>query len=161
MSKVPVIDGHMLDTDNRFFDYCNTFGITNPFNEEQERFQERCTYNIDDYGHTITHIRPENPIEAAWRQEHREKKDKYLRLSHTFRLWDFHFWMDWPRFKKHLEWSTDFADTSIYLPCDCAERQCNMACTYFGTECPRMKEELRAPEILGFEGRWEYHDNYD
>lgn len=158
MNNIPTIDSRILDTDNRFFDYCDTFGIANPFNEEQEKFQERCTYESDEYGHTITYIRPENPIEAAWRQEYREKKDRYLRLEHTFRLWDFHFWMTRTAFEQHLRWSKEYADTSIYLPCDTVERQCDMMCAYFSGECPREKVELRAPEMLGFDGRWEYQD---
>jgi hypothetical protein len=35
-----------------------------------------------------------------------------------------------------------------------------MACAYFGGECPRMKKEIKIPESLGFEGRWEFHDDY-
>jgi len=79
---------------------------------------------------------------------------------HTFRLWDFHFWMPWPQFKQHLDWSKTLADVSIYMPCDAAERQCSMACAYFGKDCPRVKEELQIPLILGFDGRWEEQDDY-
>lgn len=88
-----------------------------------------------------------------------KKRDEYLRLDHTFRLWDFHFWMPWEKFKWHCGFDKEYTDVSIYMPCDCAERQCNMECAYFSSECPREKEELKTPKILGFEGRWEYHDD--
>lgn len=52
------------------------------------------------------------------------------------------FWEDQQRFSDRV------------MPCDCADRQCSMECAYFGKECPRMKEELKTPEILGFNGRF-------
>lgn len=148
------IDGRILDTDNRFYDYCNTFGITNPFQEEQKRFAARCKKE-----EKYTIIKKESPEDIEWRKEWSKRRDDYLRLSHTFRLWDFHFWMTRTAFEHHLDWSKKYADTSIYMPCDCAERQCSMECAYFLHECPRAKGELKTPEILGFDGRWEYHDD--
>ena len=136
------IDGRILDTDNRFYDYCQCMKI-NPFQEESTK--KGHEHNTDD-----------SPGEEVQRTDWTKRRDEYLRLSHTFRLWDFHFWMDdWEKFKWY---GNKYVDMSIYMPCDIASRQCNMECAYFGKECPREKEELRAPEILGFEGRWEYDD---
>ena len=147
------IDGRILDTDNRFFDYCLTNHIKDPFRENLDRFSKRVERKIDEKGHDYWIVDPE---EEAWLAEWAKRRDEYLRLSHTFRLWDFHFWMDWPQFEQHLRWSKEFTDTSIYMPCDCADRQCNTTCAYFGAECPRLKEELKNP--LNFEGRWEFQD---
>ena len=158
--SIPTVDARMLDTDWRWEDYRRRRGIKNPFTEDMLDFQERCSYEADIYGHIITHIRLENEEEKARREEREKYKSEYQRLEHTFRLWDFHFWMEWARFKKHLEWSTDLADTSIYMPCDAADRQCSMTCAYFGEKCPRIKEELKIPQILGFDGRWEEEDDY-
>lgn len=150
------IDGRILDTDNRFHDYCLRNKIKDPFREGQERFSKKVE---DENGRNYWIIdTDDSPEEVTWRTEWAKRRDEYLRLSHTFRLWDFHFWMTRTAFERHLRWSKEFADTSIYMPCDCAERQCSMKCAYFSGECPRQKEELRAPEILGFEGRWEYDD---
>ena len=147
--------GSLLDTDDRFEDYCNAKGIADPFRESARR----CTAE-ERNGHKITIIRGETEEEKAWTQEWKKRRDEYLRLRHTFRLWDAHFWMDWETFAKFCEYAKFYTDVDIYMPCDCAERQCNMACTYFGGKCPRTEEELKTPEILGFEGRWKYHDGY-
>ena len=160
MSQIPTIDGRILDTDNRFNDYCDTFGITNPFCEERQRLNKRMSKQIVN-GHEITFIDPEGPDDLLWRIDWTKRRNEYLRLDHTFRLWDFHFWMPWEKFKWHCGFDKEYTDVSIYMPCDCADRQCSMECAYFLHECPREKEELKTPEILGFEGRWEYHDNYD
>lgn len=149
------IDGRMLDTNNRFHDFCNAKGIVNPFGEEQAHFNKRC-HPGEHNGRPCTVIDPETEEDREWRKEWIKRRDAYLRLEHTFRLWDFHFWMPWEKFKWHLDIDKAYADVSIYLPCDCAERQCALTCAYFGAECPRMKEELKAPEILGFDGRWEF-----
>ena len=111
-------------------------------------------------GHKVYIIRDKTEEEKVQEQEWKKRRDEYLRLSHTFRLWDFHFWMHWEEFQLYAKYGEDFTDISIYLPCDCVERQCNMACQYFGGKCPRETEELKTPEILGFEGRWEYCDRY-
>ena len=160
MNHIATIDGRMLDTDNRFHDYCNAFGITNPFWEEQKRFRDRSHDEVRN-GIKCTVVDAESPEDIAWRTEWMKRRDKYLRLDHTFRLWDFHFWMPWEKFKWHCSFDKEYTDVSIYMPCDCADRQCSMECAYFGGECPREKEELCTPEILGFEGRWELHDDED
>lgn len=121
-----------------------------------DNFAKRCNV-IERNGKQCTVIRSETPEEIAWRSKWVKRRNKYLRLEHTFRLWDFHFWMPWEKFKKHLEWSVDFTDTSIYMPCDAAERQCSMECAYFGGDCPRVKEELKSP-INGVEGEYSYDD---
>lgn len=157
MGENLIIDGRILDTDNRFFDYCQHMKIKDPFREDRERFAKRCRKETRN-GHEVTIIDTSNsPEEEAWRAEWAKRRDKYLRLNHTFRLWDFHFWMDdWEKFKWY---GNEYVDMSIYMPCDIASRQCSMECAYFLHECPRAKEELRAPEMLGFEGRWEFHDD--
>ena len=124
-----------------------------------DNFTKRCNV-IERNGKQCTVIRSETPEEIAWRTEWVKRRDEYLRLEHTFRLWDFHFWMPWEKFRKHLEWSVDFADTSIYMPCDAAERQCSMTCAYFGGDCPRVEEELKSP-IKGLEGEYKYDDTYE
>lgn len=156
--SIPVIDGRILDTDNRFHDYCDAKGITNPFWEGQKRFSARSHKEIVN-GHERTYVDAESPEDVVWRKEWVKRRNEYLRLSHTFRLWDFHFWMPWEKFKWHCGFDKEYTDVSIYMPCDCAERQCSMECAYFLRECPRAKEELKTPQILGFEGRWEYHDD--
>ena len=125
-----------LDTDNRFFDY---------------RIEKRIPSVVKEYLKLVEADQEE--VDLA------KSREEYLRLAHTFRLWDYHFWMPWTEFEEYAKLSKEFTDTSIYLPCDCADRQCAMTCAYFLGECPRAKEELRAPEILGFEGRWEFHDD--
>ena len=135
------VNMNMLDEDNRWHDYCATNNIKDPFLEEW----------IDTH---ITNPRVTN--DDDWHKEWVRRRDDYLRMRHTFRMWDFHFWMDWEEFQSHAKYSKDYTDISIYLPCDCAGRQCNMACAYFGTKCPREKEELKNP--LNFEGRWEFRD---
>ena len=154
------IDGRMLDTDNRFFDYCRRKKIKNPFKENLDAFARRCSKEERD-GYEVTIIREKTAEEEVWEKEWKKRRDEYLRLSHAFRLWDFHFWMNWEEFSWHCGFDKEFTDVSIYMPCDCADRQCNMTCAYFGGKCPREKEELKIPEILGFEGRWEFEDDYD
>ena len=131
---------------NTFEDYCKTRGIRDPFIERQRLIYDDSV--------------PEEEKAEEYRRLGRQQEE-YLRLMHTFRLWAYHFWMPREEFIKHAKLSKDYADIDIYLPCDCADRQCTMTCAYFGGECPRMKEELKIPESLGFEGRWEFHDDYD
>lgn len=148
------IDGRVLDTDNRFYDYCLVNHIKDPFRESNEMFARRCSTE-ERNGHTATVIREKTEEEKAWEKDWAKRRDEYLRLNHTFRMWDFHFWMDdWEKF----QWYGRDVDMNIYMPCDIASRQCNMMCLYFGGKCPRETEELQAPEILGFKGRWEFHD---
>ena len=156
---VPTIDGRILETDYKWSEYCKEHGIKNPFWESQDKFKARCHDEVRN-GIKCTIIDAESPEEITWRTEWVKRRDEYLRLEHTFRLWDFHFWMDWSRFQEHLKWSKDFADTSIYMPCDTAERQCSMACAYFGAKCPRVKEEVKNP-IKGLEGEYKYDDTYE
>lgn len=154
------VDGRILDTDNRFHDYCMERKIKDPFWEDQQRFSNKIEHKQDEKGHDYWVVDTTKTQEdEAWEKDWAKRRDEFLRLEHTFRLWDFHFWMDdWDRFKSF--WNNQWVDTSAYMPCDIASRQCNMECAYFGKECPREREELRAPEILGFEGRWEFHDDY-
>lgn len=144
-----MIDGRLLDTDMRWEDYVREMHIKDPFQES------RIDRVIKQVGRKwIT-----EPADEERRRYWDEQKDNYLRLEHTFRLWDFHFWMEWERFQRFLE-SESLADVSIYLPCDTMERQCSMTCPHFGKEnCPRRFEELKSP-IEGVEERWEYHDDY-
>ncbi len=154
------VDGRILDTDNRFHDYCMERKIKDPFWEDQQRFSNKIEHKQDEKGRDYWVVdTTKTPEDEAWEKNWEKRRDEFLRLEHTFRLWDFHFWMDdWDRFKSF--WNSQWVDTSAYMPCDIASRQCNMECAYFGKECPREKEELRAPEILGFDGRWEFHDDY-
>ena len=144
----------IVDTDLRFQDYCEFNHMKNPFVEWRTRHIKMDSVMMD--GKRVpcqivyTEDRPE---------EWKAKRNEYLRLMHTFRLWDMHFWMeDWDRFQSY---GNEYVDMSIYMPCDLADRQCSMACRYFGEKCPRIKEEIKTPESLGFEGRWEYHDKYE
>ena len=146
-----MMDGRIFDTAERFDDYCVERKIKNPFWEDKQRFSRRVDEKGYDYWIVDTTKTQED---EAWKK----RRDEYLRLEYTFRLWDYHFWMPREQFEAHLKWFKNYADTSIYMPCDCADRQCSMECAYFGKECPRMKEELKTPEILGFNGRWEFHD---
>ena len=156
------IDGRILDTDNRFHDYCMERKIENPFWEDQQRFSNRVERKQDEKGRDYWVVdTTKKPEDEAWEKDWAKKRDWFLRLEHTFRLWDFHFWMTWEQFEWYLKYDKDYTDVSIYMPCDCADRQCSMTCAYFGGECPRMKEEVKIPESLGFEGRWEFHDDYN
>ena len=110
--------------DIRFFAFCQKHGIKNPFEKR---------YNKD-----LFFILPED-------KEWKIRRDKYLRLMHTFRLWEKHFKMDWDKFQREMEWVKDYADITIYCPCDCADRQCSMWCRYFKGECTRGDKELENP----------------
>ena len=122
------VDGRIFDTDLRWKYWCKEHGITDPFKEKYEH---------------------DSPEYEDWKK----RRDEYLRLEHTFRVWDCHFWMDWERFEEFFR-NEIYADISIYLPCDCANRQCSLACAYFLGECPRQEEELKSP-IKGLEDRYE------
>lgn len=80
----------------------------------------------------------------------RQEKNEFLRLEHEFRVWEFHYWMEWEEFQKWLEWYK----IEGYFPCDCGGRQCSMECAYFLRKCPRQEGELKSP-IKGLEGRYE------
>ena len=145
-----MIDERILDTEMRWEDYAHYIGIKDPF---QESRINRVIKQVGRQWKT-------EPMDEERRKYWDEQKENYLRLMHTFCLWDFHFWMTRTVFEQHLNWSKEFADTSIYMPCDTVERQCDMTCPHFGEEkCPRMMEELKSP-IDGVDGRWEYHDDY-
>lgn len=134
--------------ENYFDTYCYTFGITDPFQEEQERFSKRVTKRINPSGTEYWEVdTTKTEEELAWEAEQKKKKSKYLRLEHIFRLWELHDKLSWERFQKEIEYCSRFTDDwKRYLPCDCAERQCNMWCAYFGTECPRKRgEDLYPP----------------
>lgn len=77
----------------------------------------------------------------------KERRDKYLRLWHTFMLWELHKVKPWREFKWELgNWN--FAEgKELYSPCDCVERQCNFMCQYFDDGCTREKEELENPVL--------------
>lgn len=77
----------------------------------------------------------------------KESRDKYLRLWHTFMLWELHKVKPWREFKWELgNWN--FAEgKELYAPCDCVERQCNFMCQYFDDGCTREKEELENPVL--------------
>ena len=71
-----------------------------------------------------------------------EEMDEYIKLRNEFVLWELHkdcFWTDFQNYLKIYKHTTE------YLPCDCAERQCNMACAYFGGKCARETESLKNP----------------
>lgn len=88
------IDGRILDTDNRFHDYCFYNKIKDPFRESMLRFGERVQKKTDEKGHDYWIVdTDDSPEEVAWRTEWAKRRNEYLRLNHTFRLWDFHFWM--------------------------------------------------------------------
>ena len=128
-----------LDTENRWHDFCQYYGIRNPRAVDYSPF-----YQGEDNNLAIS--------------DYQADLKNYLRLAHTFRLWDFHFWMNWMEFQRYCKYSKEFADISVYLPCDCVDRQCDLECPYFFGECPRNKgEELKSP-IDGVDGRWEFHD---
>ena len=128
------VDERIFDTDLRWEKYCKAHNIKNPFKEEIKRITSK-------------------KYEKAWYEDWKKRRDEYLRLEHTFRAWDCHFWMDWEKFERFFRNET-YTDMSIYLPCDCADRQCSLACAYFLGKCPRQEEELKSP-IKGLEGRYE------
>lgn len=136
---------NIIATDMKWIDYCTLNNIRNPFEESQERLRKRMHKEVDEKGHEVTVIDAAPLDEPAWRSGWTKRRDAYLRLMHTFRLWDFHSWMPWDEFKKQAQFSKQYADASIYMPCDCAERQCSVECTYFGGKCPREQEPLKCP----------------
>lgn len=136
-----------------YFDmYCYAFGITDPFQEEQERFSKRVTTHHTSSGGTYWEVDTTKTEEdIAWEEEQKKKKSEYLRLEHIFRLWELHDKLSWERFQKEIEYCSRFTDDwKRYLPCDCAERQCAMTCQYFSGECPRRngKELIPPNEVL-------------
>lgn len=146
------IDGRILDTDLRWEEYCKENNIPDPFKERMDRIEIKEVVINGVRGWESEWDR--SPEALAWEEDWKKRRDEYLRLMHTFRLWDMHFWMeDWEQFQRMGE--GEYVDMSIYLPCDLASRQCSMTCAYFGTECPRARgEELKSP-IEGLEGRYE------
>lgn len=127
-----------LDTEDRWEDYCQKKGIENPFIYKLNG--KLIPVEINGLKCYETHF-----IEEDYPPK--EIIDSYVRLRDKFRMWDYHFWMtDWEVFKQS-------GNSKGYFPCDLAERQCSMACKYFGKKCPREVEELKCP-IEGIEGRW-------
>ena len=110
-------------------DYCETRGIANPYKEQ-----------IDSNNN--------------W---HKRRKE-YDKLQQIFLFWDYHFYMGWAEFQERRKYEHDI-DLSMYEPCDYAERQCALTCPYFQNGCCRSEEELKTPQILGFEGKWTYHND--
>ena len=140
----------ILDTHERWNDFCEAMGIDSPFQREQELFKARCSYK-DENGWKVLQVRDFTEEEEQLMTFIKEWKKDYLRLEHKFDLWDYHFWMTWDEFEPFLK---EYGSEIDYYPCDCAERQCALTCQYFGKECPRAKEELKSP-ISGLDGRWE------
>ena len=143
-----------------FDEYCDTFGITDPFQEDQERFHKKIKHCISPTGREYWEVdTTKTPEEEEWELENRKKKDEYIRLRYIFHLWEFHNIMVWDDFQREIEFSKYFTDDwKRYLPCDCAGRQCAMTCTYFGTKCPRVNGEPLYPpeEVMKV---WEEHDD--
>lgn len=83
------------------------------------------------------------PLSDEWK----ERRDKYLRLKHTFMLWELHKVKSWREFKWELgNWN--FAEgKGLYAPCDCADRQCVFLCQYFDNGCTRGIKELENPVL--------------
>lgn len=83
------------------------------------------------------------PLSDEWK----ERRDKYLRLKHTFMLWELHKVKPWREFKWELgNWN--FAEgKELYAPCDCADRQCVFLCQYFDNGCTRGIKELENPVL--------------
>ena len=146
-----IVDSRILDTDYRFRDYCQYNKIIDPFKEDMDRFSKRC-HQEDRNGHRIT------IVEIDEDKEWEKRRDDFLKVAHTFRIWDFHFWMDdWEKFQRYGR--NEYVNMNIYMPCDLANRQCSMFCAYFGKKCPRENgEELKSP-IPGLNKRWEYKDD--
>ena len=148
------VDGRIFDTDLRWKYWCKEHGIIDPFKERDEHDAYQHRKEIINGHEVFVWDKDNSPEYKAWHEDWEKRRDEYLRQQHTFRLWDFHFWMDWERFEKFIEHEESFTDISIYLPCDCANRQCSLTCAYFGEKCPRENEELKCP-IPGLEGRYE------
>lgn len=142
------INPQFLDTSERWENYCKERGIKNPlFSRPGQLYPKKFNF-LDSEIEGYVHKTDFNGIEVE-KFYSREEMDEYLRLRGIFFMWDYHFWMiDWDNFQKH-------GDSEGYYPCDLANRQCNMACKYFGEKCPRESEELKCPKELDFEGRWE------
>lgn len=75
------IDGRILDTDNRFRDYCRVKHIKDPFRERQEKFSMRVRQEERD-GFKITVIRDQTEEEKEAEREWSKRRDEFL---HTFR----------------------------------------------------------------------------
>lgn len=80
-------------------------------------------------------------------KEWKGRRDKYLRLWHTYMLWELHKVKPWIEFRWDLgNWN--FAEgKELYAPCDCAKRQCVFLCQYFDNECTRGIKELENPVL--------------
>ena len=133
-----------------YFDkYCDTFGITDPFRESQERFHKKVTkHSTSSDGEYWIVDTMKTKEDEEWEKEWEIRRDEYLRLEHVFRLWEFHDRLSWDDFQKEIVLSKHFTnDGDRYLPCDCGCRQCALTCQYFGTECPRARgEDLISPK---------------
>lgn len=141
--KVNIMDikDKMIEIDYDFEQYCQKKGIKDPFKEDWEHRHKMTNIATWEY--------PED--DEQWQMEWYKRKEEYLRMRHEFVLWELHFWLDWEEFMKYAKFSKEYVDIKKYLPCDCAGRQCNMWCIYFGEKCIREEEELKIPEILELE----------
>lgn len=80
-------------------------------------------------------------------KEWKKRRDKYLRLWHTFMLWELHKVKPWIEFRWELGNWNFAVGKELYAPCDCVERQCNFMCQYFDNGCIREKKELENPVL--------------
>ena len=145
------VDGHFFDTEYKWQKYCKENNIKDPFKEriDKVKLQRKVINGLECWEGEWDR----SPEAQAREEEWKKRRDEYLRLENTFRLWDMHFWIDdWDEFQTMGEGG--YVDMSIYLPCDIASRQCSMRCEYFGKECLRDREELKCP-IPGLEDRYE------
>lgn len=107
--------------------------IEDPF---EEHFKELDKYAA---GPTFVFLPPSD--------EWKKRRDKYLRLKHTFMLWELHKIKPWREFKWELgNWNLA-EGKELYAPCDCADRQCVFLCQYFDNGCTRGIEELENPVL--------------
>lgn len=129
----------LKEVESKWEDYCCYYQIRDPFEFEVKLYKQRIV--IKDNGKS--YIRDYTPEELSILPTKKEKQD-YLLLKHTFYLWELHKILDWEHFKWYLD-VEDYADTSIYYPCDAADGSCTMTCKHFGKKCPRETEELKNP----------------
>lgn len=117
-------------TDLNFYNFCKEYNIKDPFKEREQIIAARGIFFL-------------TSVEGKqWEIKWKIRRDKYLRLMHVFRLWDKHFYLDWEQFKKELA----YEDSEIeYCSCDCAGRQCELACKYFKGKCTRENDQLENP----------------
>lgn len=80
-------------------------------------------------------------------KEWKGRRDKYLRLWHTYMLWELHKVKPWIEFRWDLGNWNFAVGKELYAPCDCVERQCNFMCQYFDNGCTRGIKELENPVL--------------